>query len=99
PMATRYSVAPILLLAGAAAIVLGARRATKRALGSIFVVWVAVVSIVGFRVENPRSLGPSWPQSVTADYRTHCVRAPRATTIRVVPPYRAVNPAVVLPCR
>jgi hypothetical protein len=102
PAATRYSVVPMLLLAGALAVVFGSRRrgrvATRRALERAFVVWVAAVTIVGFRVENPRSLGPSWPTSEVADRRAHCTHA-RASTFKVIAPYRVINPPVVLPCR
>jgi hypothetical protein len=102
PMASRYSVAPMLLLAAALAVVLGAwrpgREGSRRALERAFVVWVAAVTIVGFRVENPRSLGPSWPTSVVADRRAHCTHA-RTATFKVVAPYHAINPPVVLACR
>ncbi len=102
PMATRYSVVPILLLAGAAAIVLGARRPTRPSLTRVsqmvFVTWVVVVTVVGFPVINPRSVGPRWTTSVVSSYRTHCTGTARATRYKVAIPNRSVNPLIVLSC-
>jgi hypothetical protein len=103
PMATRYSVVPILLLAGAAAIVLGARRPTRPSLAGVtraaFVTWVVAVTIVGYPVTNPRSTGPRWSTSVVSSYHAHCVRAAPAAKFAVPVPNHTVNPAVVLSCR
>jgi hypothetical protein len=102
PMATRYSVVPILLLAGAAAIVLGARRPDRPSLSAVarvaFVTWVVAITLVGFTVTNPRSWGPQWSTSVQASYRAHCLRAAPSATFDVAVPNHSVNPEVVLSC-
>ena len=102
PMATRYSVTPILLLAGAAAIVLGARRPARPSLSAAsriaFVTWVVVVTLVGYPVTNPRSSGPRWSTSVVSSYRAHCLGTRPATKFAVTVPNHTVNPAVVLSC-
>jgi hypothetical protein len=107
PMATRYSVVPILLLAGAAAIALGSRRSARgSSRGSrtrwapiVFVTWAVVVTLVGFPVTNPRSLGPSWSSALVSHYDSHCTGASPSTKYKVPVPNRPVNPPVVLSCR
>jgi hypothetical protein len=100
--ATRYSVVPILLLAGAAAIVLGARRPDRPKLSAVsrvvFVTWIVVVTLIGYPVTNPRSWGPRWSTSVVASYRAHCLGASPSSKYKVAVPNHSVNPAVVLSC-
>jgi hypothetical protein len=102
PMASRYSVAPVMLLASAAAVVLGARRAARPRLAAglqgAFVAWVLVVTVANFSVVNPRSWGPTWAQSVAAA-RHGCASETPATLARLPEPNPSVNPAVKLPCR
>jgi hypothetical protein len=103
PMSTRYVVAPVFLLASAAAISLGSSQPSRRRrpeawrLG--FVAWVIALTVVSFSVWNPRSLGPSWSESVDAAYRAHCAGQAPATRVKVRVPNRSVNPPVVLTCR
>ena len=102
PMATRYSVVPIFMLASATAILFSSRRPGRRtpstALRAGFVAWIVIVTATGFSVTNPRSFGPRWATSMVADHQAHCRHAPPSIRIRVPVPNRSVNPPVVLPC-
>jgi hypothetical protein len=102
PMASRYSVAPVMLLLSAAAIGFGARRAHRpglaRALQVAFVAGVIAVTVANFSVVNPRSWGPTWTATVAAA-RHRCSTMSPAAIVKLPEPNPSVNPAVKLACR
>jgi hypothetical protein len=73
----RYSVIPVMLLASAVAVLVapqgpGRARRTAAIGRPIFVIYISVLTLVGFSVTNPRSAGPSWSASAGRTYRTRC---------------------------
>lgn len=85
--ANRFSVVPVMLLAGAAALLLAGprrRRSDKRRIWPIvFVVHIALLSMIGFSVKNLRSRSPSWSASVGSVYQSQCARNPATNLVQV----------------
>jgi hypothetical protein len=100
PMSSRYSVAPVFLLASALAVGVGGRRVTAWTAGlrAAFVVWAVVVCAAGYSVVNLRSAGPRWTATIDRAARTHCAGQPASTKVKLTVPNRPVNPAVVVSC-
>lgn len=98
---SRYSVIPTVLLGSAFAVLVapvgrGYARAVARWARPIFIAQIAVVALLNFSIENPRSEGPVWTESVAATAAEKCVGVPPDTLVGV--PITPLAWGVQLPC-
>lgn len=98
---TRYTVAPIVFLATAVAVLVdppgpsGDRRVASTG-RSVFVAQVAIVTLIGLPAWTVRSDGPRWSDEVARTYDTQCVGQPGDTLVDVTA--SPTNFAATLPC-
>ena len=100
----RYSVIPVVLLASAVAVLAAPpvrlRSAwISRVARPLFVVQVAVVTVLGFSVTNLRSESPQWSASVSRTYTTECITASPNKLVQVQTDFYGFFWPVTLPCR
>ena len=85
--ALRYSVIPVMMLASAAAVLVGAperRNRSGRMIRSLFVAQVVVVTVLSFSVTNARSGDPAWSTSLRRTYRSQCAGATPDKRVKVL---------------
>lgn len=85
---TRFTIAPILCLVSAAAVLLdpigapGRRRVAERG-RPVLLVWGALVLLVGLPASTVRGAGPGWRDELDRVARTQCAGAPDDSVVRV----------------
>jgi hypothetical protein len=102
-VAPRYSVMPVIFLASALAVLLADPTRDRGALMTrigrpLFVVWVVILTIIGFSITTYRSESPTWSNGVTFSYTTKCRGKPPDTLVQVRTDDYNFWP-VTLPCR
>jgi hypothetical protein len=108
PSSARFAVIPVILLGSGVAVLLspvgGASRGwvTRVAL-PLFVAQVALLTLVNYRLPNPRSIDVPWEPKVAAIYREQCLGASPAKLVTVPNPVLALAGyapfSVTVPCR
>ena len=100
PGPSHFSIAPVLVLGGALAVLVSADHRSRRArqlLGAAFVAHLVVVGAFGFRVTNGRSAGPEWLPTVETA-RKGCEGRPPNEVAELALPQPFFNPPIRVTC-